>query len=63
MSMKKNLFLIFSLLLWVPVALPAQVVEKVLDIFHADSLQASEIRLIVIHCILPLSGKNWQQPN
>ena len=32
MSMKKNLFLIFSLLLWVPVALPAQVVEKVLDI-------------------------------
>ena len=38
MSMKKNLFLIFSLLLWVPVALPAQVVEKVLDIFHADSL-------------------------
>lgn len=43
MSMKKNLFLIFSLLLWVPVALPAQVVEKVLDIFHADSLQASEI--------------------
>ena len=44
MSMKKNLFLIFSLLLWVPVALPAQVVEKVLDIFHADSLQASEIK-------------------
>lgn len=44
MSMKKNLFLIFSLLLWVPVALSAQVVEKVLDIFHADSLQASEIK-------------------
>lgn len=44
MSMKKNLFLIFSLLLWVPVALPAQVVEKVLDIFHVDSLQASEIK-------------------
>lgn len=44
MSMKKNLFLIFSLLLWVPVALPAQVVEKVFDIFHADSLQASEIK-------------------
>ena len=40
MSMKKNLFLIFSLLLWVPVALPAQVVEKVLDIFGGDSLAA-----------------------